>query len=313
MKPRRDETRLEIRRVSCVRKPGDSDEGGNPLLFFGRPGGPSRPWAPGPCGTPEELPTLLGSGIPRLAPGILKLCHGEVVQDERMFHVRVLFLSGTLPEYFSSADEAIAVMVFVPYNHYCRHRSVRGQVDFSHYSCAPADMAVALVNTDELEVRGEDHLVSLEDLHGFLKTWESLWDRDSRPPTEADVRRVARLRSRLRSVFESEDEAHAVEVLNTILVDNHAVPRVSLHGGDPHLHFEPSGDAFSVWLAVVTGMGLTTVLVDQGLARFGVCAAADCRDVFLDTSRNRSRRHCSTTCSTREAVAAHRRRRRETT
>ena len=183
-------------------------------------------------------------------------------------------------------------------------------MDFSHYSCAPADMAVALVNTDE-RVQGEDHLVSFEDLQVFLEEWRELWEGDSQRPTEEDVARVARLRGRLRSVFEAEDEGRAVEILNMILVDNHAVPRVSLHGGSPHLHFEPSGDAFSVWLAVVTGMGLTTVLVDQGLARFGVCAATDCRDVFLDTSRNRSRRHCSTTCSTREAVAAHRRRQRD--
>lgn len=184
-------------------------------------------------------------------------------------------------------------------------------MDFSHYSCAPADMAVALVNTDAREVQGDDHLVSFDDLEAFLDRWSDLWDGDSRPPSRDDVERVARLRRRLRSVFEAEDEAHAVEILNSILADNHAVPRVSLHGGRPHLHFEPSGDAFSVWLAVVTGMGLATVLVDQGLARFGVCAATDCRDVFLDTSRNKSRRHCSSTCSTREAVAAHRRRRRE--
>ena len=180
-------------------------------------------------------------------------------------------------------------------------------MDFSHYSCTPADMAVELVNTDE-RVIGEDHLVTLADIEIFLARYAELWDHDSQPPTEDDVPRVARLRSRLRSVFEARDESQAVEALNLILVDNGAVPRVSLHGGKPHMHFEPSGDAFSRWLAVVTGMGLATVLVDQGLARFGVCAASDCQDVFLDTSRNKSRRHCSTTCSNREAVAAHRRR-----
>lgn len=183
-------------------------------------------------------------------------------------------------------------------------------MDFSHYSCAPADLAVALVNTGGRAAGDGDELAGLPDLETFLDRYRDLWDRDSQSPSEADVPRVARLRARLRSVFEAEDPAHAVEVLNLILADNGAVPRVSLHGGDPHLHFEPSGDAFSRWLAVVTAMGLATVLVDQGMARFGVCAASDCRDVFIDTSRNKSRRHCSTTCSTREAVAAHRRRRR---
>jgi predicted RNA-binding Zn ribbon-like protein len=59
-------------------------------------------------------------------------------------------------------------------------------------------------------------------------------------------------------------------------------------------------------------MGLATAVVDQGIERFGVCAAEDCRDVFLDTSRNRSRRHCSSTCSTRGNVAAYRKRQKAT-
>ncbi len=55
-------------------------------------------------------------------------------------------------------------------------------------------------------------------------------------------------------------------------------------------------------------MGLAVVLVDHGMERFGVCASSTCEDVFVDSSRNRSRRHCSGTCNTRENVAAYRRR-----
>ncbi|CAN5768492.1 hypothetical protein BH23ACT5_BH23ACT5_02510 [soil metagenome] len=52
------------------------------------------------------------------------------------------------------------------------------------------------------------------------------------------------------------------------------------------------------------------LVADEGLARLGVCASNTCDDVFIDTSRNRSRRHCTTTCGTRENVAAYRRRQR---
>jgi predicted RNA-binding Zn ribbon-like protein len=62
------------------------------------------------------------------------------------------------------------------------------------------------------------------------------------------------------------------------------------------------------WLGAITAMGLASVIVENGVERFGVCDSSGCNDVYIDTSRNRSRRHCSNTCSTREAVAAYRKR-----
>ena len=150
----------------------------------------------------------------------------------------------------------------------------------------------------------------LPDLEAFLARHHDLWMEDSRFPTEADVEPVRRLRRLLRAVFEASEPDDAAAIINDLLRDNGATPRVSTHGGLPHLHFEPAGEAFSKWLAVVTAMGLATVVVDEGTGRLGVCASADCMDVFLDTSRNRSRRHCSSTCSTRENVAAYRKRNR---
>jgi predicted RNA-binding Zn ribbon-like protein len=55
-------------------------------------------------------------------------------------------------------------------------------------------------------------------------------------------------------------------------------------------------------------MGLSVVLIEGGYERFGTCSSTTCEDVFVDTSRNRSRRHCSVLCTTRENVAAYRRR-----
>ncbi|MDH4116934.1 MAG: CGNR zinc finger domain-containing protein [Acidimicrobiia bacterium] len=185
-------------------------------------------------------------------------------------------------------------------------------MDFSHYSCEPVDLAVDLINTDGRFGGNRDELMFLHDLEVFLAAHQDVWEPgDSLPPDETDVQEVRELRKSLRTVFEAETDDAASAVINELLATNGAIPRVSTHGGSAHLHFETEGTSFARWLAVVTTMGVTTVLVDQGRARFGVCAAADCNDVFLDTSRNRSRRHCSGTCSTRENVAAYRKRQRQ--
>jgi predicted RNA-binding Zn ribbon-like protein len=183
-------------------------------------------------------------------------------------------------------------------------------MDFSHYSCQPVELAAALVNTDHKAIGGVDAIADFAGFEAFFAGYRQLWDQDSEPPVEAALPAIHKLRARLRSVFEAETPEAAAEEINRLLAENAATPRVSTHGGGPHLHFEPSGTKFVKWLAVTSAMGLATVLVDQGVDRFGVCAAETCRDVFIDTSRNRSRRHCSTTCSTRENVAAFRRRRR---
>jgi predicted RNA-binding Zn ribbon-like protein len=51
------------------------------------------------------------------------------------------------------------------------------------------------------------------------------------------------------------------------------------------------------------------VVVQHGWQRLGVCSAEGCDDVYVDTSRNASRRYCSNTCASRSTVAAYRARR----
>ena len=52
-------------------------------------------------------------------------------------------------------------------------------------------------------------------------------------------------------------------------------------------------------------LGVSAALAAYGPERLRACASEPCRDVFIDTSRNRSRRFCSTTCGNRNAVAAY--------
>jgi predicted RNA-binding Zn ribbon-like protein len=178
-------------------------------------------------------------------------------------------------------------------------------MDFSHYTTKPVELAVGLVNTRGV---GTDSLSSIADLEGFLDGYRDMWGGVAKPPRKTDLEAVQELRESIREIIESRDESLASERVNSLLDAYGATPRLSTHSGHPHLHFEPVESNIVCWLGAVTGMGLASVIVEHGVDRFGVCGSRACSDVFVDTSRNRSRRHCSNTCSTREAVAAYRKR-----
>lgn len=178
-------------------------------------------------------------------------------------------------------------------------------MDFSHYTTKPVELAVALANTEGIT---RDDLADPSDMLQFLDEYRELWDGVAKPPKKTELDAVRNLRSALREVIESGDEKVASERVNVLLESYGATPRLSTHSGTPHLHFEPTETSIVCWLGAVTAMGLASVIVEHGVDRFGVCDSGTCQDVYVDTSRNRSRRHCSNTCSTREAVAAYRKR-----
>jgi predicted RNA-binding Zn ribbon-like protein len=182
-------------------------------------------------------------------------------------------------------------------------------MDFSNYTDAPVGLAVALANTLD-PITGEDLLADLDGLRAFLAEVPKEWREQWVDLNERDLTAVRRLRDGIRRVFETDDVEQAVAELNRELTSSGAVPRVSAHTGiDPHFHFESTRRGVGRWLGAITAMGLATVVCDYGIDRLGVCSSETCADVYVDTSRNRSRRHCSVTCGTRENVAAFRRRR----
>jgi predicted RNA-binding Zn ribbon-like protein len=213
--------------------------------------------------------------------------------------------------FFSAPVErlTLAVTGVSFYSPYRTGYPVTSQMNFDHYTDAPVDLAVDLVNTYGW-VSGTDSLTSVADLERFLAERAGPLTDGLASPTAADVDSIRRLRKDLHDVFMADDAGRAADILNRILDSGGARPHLSLHGGPAHMHFEPSAADLASWMAVVTAMGVATVLADHGLERLGTCQADDCQDAFVDTSRNRSRRHCSTTCSNREHVAAHRRRQR---
>lgn len=178
-------------------------------------------------------------------------------------------------------------------------------MDFSHYTTRPVELAVSLVNTKGTTA---DSLTNAAELKEFLDDYRELWEGVAKPPRKDELDAVRELREALREILEAEDDQVAAKKVNKLLDAYGATPRLSTHSGDPHLHFEPVESAMVCWLGAITAMGLASVIVEHGVDRFGVCGSGTCHDVFIDTSRNRSRRHCSNTCSTREAVAAYRKR-----
>ena len=181
-------------------------------------------------------------------------------------------------------------------------------MNFDAYTDLSVVTAVDLVNTHDL-MTGDDSLVTPDDLAAFL-----LEHRDSyrRPVTPDDVDAVRRLRAELRSAFTGRDEHEVADRLNGLLAEANALPQLSDHDGEPwHLHFTPPESSLVAHMAAEAAMGLVIVLRDLGLDRLQVCAAAGCTRVFVDTSRNRSRRYCDpATCGNRTNVAAYRARRR---
>ena len=181
-------------------------------------------------------------------------------------------------------------------------------MNFDAYTDLSVITAVDLVNTLDV-VSGNDFLTEPAHLVEFLADHR---DSYARPVTDEDVAEVRALRDRLRGVFTSGDEPAVVTMLNALLAEASALPQLSDHDGEPwHLHFTPPESSLFAHMAAEAAMGLAIVIRDQGLERLRRCSAAGCDRVFVDTSRNRSRRYCDpSTCGNRTNVAAYRARQR---
>ncbi|GAA5064995.1 CGNR zinc finger domain-containing protein [Streptomyces similanensis] len=178
-----------------------------------------------------------------------------------------------------------------------------------------SDYAVRLVNTEDT-ARHTDRLTSVEAVRALFG--EAL--QSARRVTEADVTRFRSVRTRLRAVFAAADDGdhtQAVDLLNALLLDFPVSPQISGHDhldaeGRPrwHMHLAEHPSNATAGYAAISAMGLAFHLTAFGPGRLGMCQAAPCRNVYVDSSTNCSRRYCSNRCATRANVAAHRARKR---
>ncbi|MFI0722711.1 CGNR zinc finger domain-containing protein [Streptomyces sp. NPDC021224] len=185
-------------------------------------------------------------------------------------------------------------------------------MDLAYY----ADLAVRLVNTEQ-PLRGEDALTSADAVRELLGPGTHAASR----AVEADVARLRAVRTRLRGVFEAADEGdevRAVDLLNALMLEFPVSPQISGHDtlddetGRPdwHMHLADQAVNATAGYSATACMGLAFQLTTLGVDRLGVCEAAPCRNAYVDTSTNRSRRYCSDRCATRANVAAYRARKR---
>ncbi|HEX2240591.1 MAG TPA: CGNR zinc finger domain-containing protein [Actinomycetota bacterium] len=175
-------------------------------------------------------------------------------------------------------------------------------MDFTHYTDHSVQAAADLVNTRG-STTGNEYMGTPEQVAKFLA------EHDFRAPhrvTKADIAQLHDLRDRLRDVFLSEDEKKAARILNQLLEELDVMPYLTDHDGDWHIHYAPEDASLGRRVAAATAMGLATVISTYGFDRLGVCAADNCKDVFVDMSRNKSRRFCNDICCTRMNVAAYR-------
>ena len=179
-------------------------------------------------------------------------------------------------------------------------------MDFDGYALD----AVMLVGTTPDAHHADDPLASVDALRDLFapRPWVAGRVRQS------DLAPLRRLRAALRAVFDAaaaDRQPAVVELLNDLLARHRLSPSISGHdASDWHLHVAPGDGPLADDYAAGAAMGLTMAFLDLGPERFGTCASEGCSGVFIDTSRNRSRRYCSDRCATRENVAALRSRRR---
>jgi predicted RNA-binding Zn ribbon-like protein len=114
----------------------------------------------------------------------------------------------------------------------------------------------------------------------------------------------------LRGVFEAASAGavdDAARQVNGLLIRTGARPELERHDGEPwHLHFHAADKSLPNGWAAGCATGLAVVLGSELYDRLGVCTAPRCDRVYVDTSRNGTRRYCSTSCQNRVKTAAFR-------
>jgi len=196
---------------------------------------------------------------------------------------------------------------------------------FAHDTTAALVLAADLVNAG-------GQLPDVAALEEFLDRHQV----EPRPrATAADLHAVQALRPRLRAVWQAaaqakarekdqekdredqKDQAHdqaqanLADLVNQLLGDSGARPRLVDHGGGWgwHLHVTGHDAALQHRIAAQAGFAFADLVRLGEADRLRRCEAPDCQAVFVDLSKNRSRRYCDTgNCGNRQHVAAYRER-----
>jgi len=159
------------------------------------------------------------------------------------------------------------------------------------------------VFADEELLDSPDDLIAFAGDHGI----------SGREITRSELERFRRARAALRDALTSGDEAEAVAGVNGVMAGIRARPRLveDPDGTWTFTYADPDSPVVDRILAEAAAGALEEIR-DHGLRRFSTCASSTCDDLFLDQSRNHSRRYCTPdVCGNREAQRAYRARQAE--
>ncbi|MEU8251947.1 CGNR zinc finger domain-containing protein [Nonomuraea sp. NPDC048916] len=119
--------------------------------------------------------------------------------------------------------------------------------------------------------------------------------------------RLADLARELGQALLAAEPADQAARINAMIRRYGAQPYLVEDVGQPfHLHFHGSGETAVEALGGEFATALALIVDGYGPDRFGQCAAHQCEAVYIDLTRNSSRRYCSAACTARAKTAAYR-------
>ena len=189
--------------------------------------------------------------------------------------------------------------------------AMTGQAHFDSHVLTRVEAAAALVNALATTHAGGRAVDGPTDRDEVRARAEEALGAPVDPEAASGLRELA---AQLRDVFVALDDGReddAAEAVNALLARSDARPHLDREPPERwRLHFHgPEAGLVQGWTAGCA-MGLAYVLTSDNAARLGTCAAPGCERVFLDLSRNASRRFCTTACQNRVKAAAYRARHR---
>jgi predicted RNA-binding Zn ribbon-like protein len=187
---------------------------------------------------------------------------------------------------------------------------VTGQDKFDSYDDAGAVVAVDLVNELTIEHAFGRPVTPTEPFWAIKRVLE-IDPASAAALRQRDVPGFIALARQLRQVFMSlhhGDIDAAADRLNELLAAHPAHPHLERDDGCWRVHHHPVDAGLVPMAAAVSAEAMARMIGAGEGHRLGTCDSDDCDRVFLDMSKNGSRRFCSTTCQNRVKAAAFRRR-----
>jgi predicted RNA-binding Zn ribbon-like protein len=188
--------------------------------------------------------------------------------------------------------------------------AVTGQGQFDSYEDSGMAFAVGLVNGLTLE-HASGRPVPAADPFAAISRVLEIGPASADDLRQRDVPGFIALASQLRQVFSDLHDGDidaAANRLNQLLAAHPAHPHLAMDDGRWRVHHHPINAGLVPMATAVSAEAMARMIGAGDGNRLGTCDSDDCDRVFLDESKNGSRRFCSTTCQNRVKAAAFRRR-----